>query len=117
MDKLPTVPVLGLTATATPAVEADVVKLLRFTAVIRASTNRPNLSYNVRPQTTVEKDLLPLFRPSDLGAAPPTVVYAATKVRVEELTAALKAAGVSVESYHADKPTAARRVGLREPGA
>jgi ATP-dependent DNA helicase RecQ len=55
------VPVIGLTATATPKVQEDILKNLEMTdaRTFKASFNRPNLYYEVRPKTkNVESDII-----------------------------------------------------------
>ena len=58
-------PVIALTATATPKVQEDILKNLQITdaKVFKASFNRPNLYYEVRPKTEqVEIDIIKFIR-------------------------------------------------------
>ena len=55
------IPIIALTATATPKVQEDIMKNLRITdaKVFKASFNRPNLYYEVRPKTAqVDSDII-----------------------------------------------------------
>ncbi|MCH8329590.1 MAG: DEAD/DEAH box helicase, partial [Nanoarchaeota archaeon] len=60
IEKIGNVHIIGLTATATPKVQDDILKNLRITDanIFKASFNRPNLFYDVRPKTkNIEKDM------------------------------------------------------------
>jgi ATP-dependent DNA helicase RecQ len=65
INEIDDVPIIGLTATATEKVEEDILKTLRMTdaKTFKASFNRPNLFYDVRPKTKeVEKDIIRFVR-------------------------------------------------------
>ena len=60
IDQIANVPVIALTATATPKVQDDIQKTLGMTdaVVFKESFNRPNLFYEVRPKVNVDKEIV-----------------------------------------------------------
>ena len=96
---LPTVPLLALTATATPEVVKDIQVLLGFAAenVFRMSFERKNLSYVLR--TTQEKfyEMLHILQSVE-GSA---IVYCQSRRRTKEAAEFLIKNGVSATWYHA----------------
>ncbi len=96
----PQLPMLALTATATPRVRADILQQLelRDPAVFLASFNRPNLNYRVVPKSRAATQVVEFIRqrPDDSG-----IVYCQSRRAVESMAGALAAAGVSVRPYHA----------------
>lgn len=104
-DKRP--PVIALTATATPAVQNDIVHQLEMRDPMRIVTGfeRPNLRYGVLHGVEKEARLLDLLRSFD-GAA---IVYGSTRKSVEARTQLLLANGISAMGYHAGLAADARR--------
>lgn len=96
---LPTVPLLALTATATPEVVKDIQALLGFAAenVFRMSFERKNLSYVLR--TTQEKfnEMLHILQ----SVEGPAIVYCQSRRRTKEAAEFLIKNGVSATWYHA----------------
>ena len=92
-------PVIALTATATPAVEEDILEQLRFKEknVLRAGFERPNLSYVVRKT----QDKLGQLRAVLDGVPGTGIVYVRSRARTEEIARGLQAAGISASFYHA----------------
>ena len=92
-------PVIALTATATPAVQEDILEQLRFKEknVLRAGFERPNLSYVVRKT----QDKLGQLRAVLDGVPGTGIVYVRSRARTEEVARALQAAGISASFYHA----------------
>ena len=95
------VPVICLTATATEKVQEDILKTLGITNANRfkASFNRPNLFYEVRPKTKdVEKDIIRFVkqRPGKSG-----VIYCLSRKKVEEISQVLQVNGINAVPYHA----------------
>jgi ATP-dependent DNA helicase RecQ len=93
---------LALTATASPPVRREIVERLgmKDPAVIVRGFDRPNLHLEVRRFTdehAKEGALVEAVR----EAEKPGIVYIATRKASEELAAALRAAGVAAEAYHA----------------
>jgi len=95
------IPIIGLTATATPKVQEDIVKNLGITdaKLFKASFNRPNLYYEVRPKTkNVEADII-RFVKKNTGKS--GIIYCLSRKKVEELAQVLQVNGVSAVPYHA----------------
>ena len=99
-DKLPCVPFLALTATATEQVRGDIIKQLhlREPEVFLASFNRPNLSYTVLPKAKATSQVYDFVRqrPDEAG-----IIYVQSRRSAESLAAALSAEGVKAVAYHA----------------
>ena len=95
----PSVPVLALTATATPAVVDDIQKRLQFSEkrVFRMSFERNNLAYLVSNTPDKLNELIHLM---DLypGSA---IVYVRSRLRAREIAEHLTDAGLSATFYHA----------------
>jgi len=98
-DRLPGVPVLALTATATPEVVDDIQDKLRFSKhnVIRQTFERKNLAYVVRQTEDKASSLLRILNKQQ-GSG---IVYARSRKRVEEIAALLLKNGISAGYYHA----------------
>ena len=97
--ELPGVPVLALTATATPEVVDDIQERLHFREkrVFRMSFARENLSYIVRHTEQKLPTLLYI-----LSKVPGTaIVYVRSRARTQEVAKALQEAGVSADFFHA----------------
>ncbi len=95
------VPVICLTATATEKVQEDILKTLGITDANRfkASFNRANLFYEVRPKTReVEKDIIRFVkqRPGKSG-----IIYCLSRKKVEEIAQILQVNGIKAVPYHA----------------
>ena len=102
-------PFLALTATATPAVRADILNQLGIqgAAQVVSGFDRPNLYLEVREvRTAAEKirSIVELARWAPLG-----IVYAGTRKNVEEIYASLRRAGVETAAYHAGLSTQDRK--------
>lgn len=93
------VPVLALTASATPEVARDIMARLGFSSpnVFARSFGRPNLSYIVRYADFKEEMLLKVIKATS-GC---TIVYVRSRRRTRELASLLEREGVSAEAYHA----------------
>ncbi len=95
------IPIIGLTATATPKVQEDILKNLGITGAntFKASFNRPNLFYEVRPKTKdVDADIIRFIRQNSGKSG---IVYCLSRKRVEELAQVLQVNGVKAVPYHA----------------
>ena len=96
----PDVPVLALTASATPLVRDDIARQLRFrpdSNVYALSFDRPNLSYVARITQNKTDKLLQV-----LGATTGTaIVYVRSRKKTREIAELLQCAGISATSYHA----------------
>lgn len=98
-EHYPRVPILALTATATPEVTLDVMRLLHFSApnVISKSFLRPNLSYVVRHTEDKLAMLLRILQ-SVSGSA---IVYCRNRDKTQQIAKALRESGVTAASFHA----------------
>jgi ATP-dependent DNA helicase RecQ len=95
------IPVIGLTATATPKVQEDILKNLGMSDAntFKASFNRPNLYYEIRPKTkNVNADVIRFVKQNDGKSG---IVYCLSRKRVEELAQILQVNGVKAVPYHA----------------
>jgi ATP-dependent DNA helicase RecQ len=98
-EHLPEVPVLALTATATPEVVEDIQQRLHFSTpnVFQKSFERSNLAYVVRPTDDKEKMLLQI-----LGKTPGSaVVYVRNRKNTKEVSDILRKSGISADYFHA----------------
>lgn len=95
------VPVIGLTATATPKVQEDILKNLDMTdaKVFKASFNRPNLFYEVRTKSkTIESDIIRFIRQHKGKSG---IIYCLSRKKVEEIAQLLQVNGIKAVPYHA----------------
>lgn len=95
------IPIIGLTATATPKVQEDIIKNLGITEakVFKASFNRPNLYYEVRPKTAnVDGDIIRFVKQNSGKSG---IIYCLSRKKVEELAQVLQVNGISAVPYHA----------------
>ena len=103
------VPVIALTATATPKVQQDIQKNLGMmdATLFKASFNRPNLYYEVRPKTkNVVKDIIKYIKTNQGKSG---IVYCLSRKKVEELANSLVVNGIKALPYHAGLDAATRR--------
>lgn len=105
----PNLPTIALTATATLKVQEDILKNLEIpdADVFKASFDRENLYYEVRPKTkNVIKDLIKYIKtqPSKSG-----IVYCLSRKKVEEIAESLVVNGIRALPYHAGLDAATRR--------
>ena len=97
------VPVMALTATATPKVQSDIVKTLDMKnhGVFKSSFNRTNLFYEIRPKVNKAqtiKEIIQIFR-TQPGAS--GIVYVQSRKSTEELAQTLEVNGIKAAPYHA----------------
>ena len=95
------VPIIALTATATPKVQEDIMKNIKITdaKVFKASFNRPNLYYEVRPKTSqVDSDIIRFIKQNENKSG---IIYCLSRKRVEELAQTLQVNGINALPYHA----------------
>ncbi len=100
MENIGRVPIIALTATATPKVQYDIKKNLGMldSKVFKASFNRENLFYEVRPKKDVEKEIIRLVRQYEGQSG---IIYCLSRKKVEELAEILKVNGIKSLPYHA----------------
>ncbi|RAK22652.1 ATP-dependent DNA helicase RecQ [Flavobacterium aquaticum] len=95
------VPMIGLTATATPKVQEDILKNLDMpdANTFKASFNRPNLYYEVRTKTkNIESDIIRFIKQHKGKSG---VIYCLSRKKVEEIAQVLQVNGISAVPYHA----------------
>ena len=106
-ETFPDVPVIALTATATPSVRSDIISELNLKnpAVFVGSFNRENISYHIEKKEGPDIQVVSLLRrhPGESG-----IIYCFSKKQVEDLTATLRRNGFSAAAYHADIPPTER---------
>ncbi|WP_245326187.1 DNA helicase RecQ [Hymenobacter wooponensis] len=94
------VPVIALTATATPKVQQDIQKNLQMddASVFKTSFNRTNLYYEVRPKHNTKKQLIQYVKQRKGMAG---IVYCLSRKKVEEIAELLRVNDVRALPYHA----------------
>ncbi len=99
-EEISNVPIIALTATATPKVQHDIQKNLNMldAKVFKSSFNRDNLFYQILPKTDVEKQIIKYIRtrPGKSG-----IIYCLSRKKVEELAELLQVNGINALPYHA----------------
>ena len=102
-------PIIALTATATQKVQEDIQKTLGMNdaTVFKASFNRPNLYYEIRPKIQVNKEII-RFVKGHLGKS--GIIYCLSRKKVEEIAQMLQVNDIKALPYHAglDAKTRAR---------
>jgi len=100
MDNIADVPVIALTATATPKVRIDIMKNLKIenAKLYLDSFNRSNLFYEIRPKLDIAKQLIKYInnRKGESG-----IVYCLSRKKVEEIAEVLQINGIKALPYHA----------------
>lgn len=97
------IPIIALTATATPKVQDDIIKNLELesTNTFVASFNRPNLYYEIVPKINKNQVLKHMVRFISKNKGKSGVIYALNRRTTEELAAMLVANGIKAVAYHA----------------
>jgi ATP-dependent DNA helicase RecQ len=101
IKQLGDVPVIGLTATATPKVQEDILKNLDMSdaTTYKASFNRPNLYYEVRTKTkNIEADIIRFIKQHKGKSG---IIYCLSRKKVEAIAEVLQVNGISAVPYHA----------------
>jgi len=95
------IPIIALTATATPKVQDDILKNLKIkdAKIFKASFNRPNLYYEVRKKS---KDVIvEIVKFIKKNKSKSGIIYCLSRKKVEELTKTLKVNDIKAVPYHA----------------
>ncbi len=94
------IPIIALTATATPKVQQDIQKNLQMNnaTMFKSSFNRPNLFYDVRAKRNVNKEIIRYIK-SNIGKS--GIIYCLSRKKVEEVAEALVLNGIKALPYHA----------------
>ena len=100
IDKIAKVPVIALTATATPKVQDDIQKTLGMSnaRVFKDSFNRPNLYYEIRPKVNVDREIVKFINQHKGKSG---IVYCLSRRKVEEFAQLLQVNGINALPYHA----------------
>lgn len=101
IKQLGQVPIIGLTATATPKVQEDILKNLDMSDAntFKASFNRPNLYYEVRTKTkNIESDIIRFIKQHKGKSG---IIYCLSRKKVESIAEVLQVNGISAVPYHA----------------
>ncbi len=106
-ERFPSVPIMALTATATSVVQEDIIKQLKIAdgKTFKASFNRKNLYYQIRPKENPYQQLLRYLdgKKTDSG-----IIYCQSRKTVESVAAGLKSEGYRALPYHAGLSSEAR---------
>jgi ATP-dependent DNA helicase RecQ len=96
----PEIPVIALTATATPKVQQDIIKNLQMTdaTLFKSSFNRPNLFYEIRPKRDVNKEIIRYIKQNTGKSG---IIYCLSRKKVEEVAESLNLNGIKALPYHA----------------
>jgi len=109
----PELPIIALTATATPKVQDDIVKNLELQdpAIFIDSFNRANLYYEIVPKTSKEQVLKHIVKFITGMKGKSGIIYTLNRKTTEELASTLVANGITAVAYHAglEAPLRAQR--------
>jgi len=107
IEEIGLAPVIALTATATPKVQNDIQKNLGMldARVFKASFNRPNLYYEVRPKINAVKEVIKYIKNNQNKSG---IIYCLSRKKVEEIAEILNVNGIKTLPYHAGMDTATR---------
>ncbi len=97
------IPVIALTATATPKVQSDIVKNLglRNPNIFISSFNRANLYYEVQPKLKKEQAVKSIVKFVSQNMGKSGIIYTLNRKTTEELAEMLMANGIKAVAYHA----------------
>ena len=107
IERIGKVPILALTATATPKVQQDIQKNLSMmdANIFKASFNRANLYYEVRPKVNAVKEIIKFIK-GHTGKS--GIIYCLSRRKVEDVAKMLIANGIKALPYHAGLEAAVR---------
>lgn len=94
------IPIIALTATATPKVQQDIIKNLGMSdaTLFKSSFNRPNLFYEIRPKRDVLKEIIRYIK---YNTGKSGIIYCLSRKKVEEVAESLNLNGIKALPYHA----------------
>lgn len=100
IEEIDRVPIIALTATATPKVQEDIQKNLGMTdaKVFKASFNRDNLYYEIRPKKDVKTEIIRYIKQHQGKSG---IIYCLSRKKVEEIAELLQVNGINALPYHA----------------
>ncbi|MEJ7625597.1 MAG: DNA helicase RecQ [Ferruginibacter sp.] len=99
----PDIPIIALTATATPKVQSDIIKNLglREPEIFVSSFNRPNLYYEIQPKINLDQTNKSIVRFIQSHKNKSGIIYTLNRKTTEELANMLMANGIKAVAYHA----------------
>lgn len=100
IQQIADVPIMALTATATPKVQQDIQKNLGMmdARLFKASFNRANLFYEIRPKHNVGKAIIQYIKANSGKSG---IIYCLSRKKTEELAELLQVNGIKALPYHA----------------
>ncbi len=100
IDNIRDLPIIALTATATPKVQLDIRKNLHMdeAETFKSSFNRKNLYYEIRPKKDPRKQLIQIIRANKGKSG---IIYCLSRKKVEEIAELLKVNDIKARPYHA----------------
>lgn len=104
------IPVVALTATATPKVKSDIVKNLNMEDVgeFISSFNRTNLYYEVRPKVSKVNAFKEIVKYIQSKGCPSGIIYVQSRKSTEEIAEVLQVNGINAGAYHAGMDSKSR---------
>lgn len=99
-EEISEVPIIALTATATPKVQHDIQKNLNMldATVYKSSFNRENLFYQILPKRDIEKQIIRYIKANEGKSG---IIYCLSRKKVEEMAELLQVNGIRALPYHA----------------
>ncbi|PKV66596.1 DNA helicase RecQ [Pontibacter ramchanderi] len=100
IDQIGNLPIIALTATATPKVQLDIQRNLQMdeASVFKSSFNRTNLYYEVRPKHNTKKQVIQYVKKHKGKSG---VIYCLSRKKVEEIAELLRVNDIKALPYHA----------------
>ncbi len=107
VEEIGTAPIVALTATATAKVQHDIQKNLGIldSNVFKASFNRANLYYEIKPKVKPEAQIIKFIRQNEGKSG---IIYCLSRKKVEEIAETLLVNGIKALAYHAGMDAATR---------
>jgi ATP-dependent DNA helicase RecQ len=107
IDNIGNLPIIALTATATPKVQLDIQKNLQMddASVFKSSFNRTNLYYEVRPKHNTKKQLIQYIKKHKGKSG---IIYCLSRKKVEEIAELLRVNDIKALPYHAGLDSSVR---------
>ncbi len=104
------IPIIALTATATPKVQTDIVKSLEMVdpQIFISSFNRHNLYYEVRPKITKDQTIRQIVQIIKSHPGESGIIYVQARKTTEDLAQILQVNGIKASPYHAGMEAKAR---------
>jgi ATP-dependent DNA helicase RecQ len=103
LKKMGPIPIIALTASATPKVQEDILKNLEIedSNIFKSSFDRPNLYYEVKPKVSSQKTVKDIIGYIKRNNGKSGIIYCLTRKKVEELAETLRLNGIKATEYHA----------------